>query len=153
MRRLGRAYVCAAKDAGVVCCCESLCSPPPRSPAPFLTLHAPPLLPPSRPQFNTQRKTTLWGPDAQKFDPDRWLDERVKIMTANPFIFQPFNAGPRICIGQQLAYNTASFLLIRLLQTYSRVELATDVQPPSSIPPAGVAGTESWPDKIWPVAE
>lgn len=40
---------------------------------------------------------------ALDFDPDRWLDERLhKYLTPNPFIFLPFNAGPRICLGQQV---------------------------------------------------
>jgi hypothetical protein len=40
---------------------------------------------------------------ALEFDPDRWLDERVKkYLIPNPFIFLPFNAGPRICLGQQV---------------------------------------------------
>lgn len=73
-----------------------------------------------------QRRTDLWGPDGQfvpiflerlishsiyspmrhpalKFDPDRFIDERLgKYLTPNPFIFVPFNAGPRICLGQQV---------------------------------------------------
>ncbi|KAG2062786.1 cytochrome P450, partial [Suillus decipiens] len=52
--------------------------------------------------FLMHRRTDLWGPDALEFDPDRWLDERVKkYLIPNPFIFLPFNAGPRICLGQQ----------------------------------------------------
>jgi len=40
---------------------------------------------------------------ALEFDPDRFLDERVqKYLVPNPFIFLPFNAGPRICLGQQV---------------------------------------------------
>lgn len=40
---------------------------------------------------------------ALEFDPDRFLDERLhKYLTPNPFIFVPFNAGPRICLGQQV---------------------------------------------------
>lgn len=40
---------------------------------------------------------------ADQFDPDRFLDHRVhKYLTPNPFIFVPFNAGPRICLGQQV---------------------------------------------------
>jgi cytochrome P450 len=40
---------------------------------------------------------------AEIFDPDRFLDERFKkYITPNPFIFLPFNAGPRICLGQQV---------------------------------------------------
>jgi len=70
------------------------------------------------------RRKDLWGPDgihsvyfnsvyaetrlekknlALEFDPDRFLDERLhKYLTPNPFIFLPFNAGPRICLGQQV---------------------------------------------------
>lgn len=40
---------------------------------------------------------------ADVFDPDRFLDERTKYHTKNPFIFVPFNAGPRICLGQQVS--------------------------------------------------
>ncbi|KAI6040652.1 cytochrome P450 [Pisolithus marmoratus] len=74
------------------------------------------------------RRKDLWGPDADIFDPDRFLDERLKYLTSNPFIFLPFNAGPRICLGQQFAYNEMSFFLVRLLQTFSSVTLAEDVQ-------------------------
>ena len=53
--------------------------------------------------FFMHRRKDLWGPDAEEFDPDRFLDERVKTyLTPNPFIFLPFNAGPRICLGQQV---------------------------------------------------
>ncbi|KAJ7023152.1 cytochrome P450 [Mycena alexandri] len=83
------------------------------------------------------RRTDLWGPDALKFDPDRFLDERLhKYLTSNPFIFLPFNAGPRICLGQQFAYHEASFFLVRLLQTFSGVSLAPNAQPPAARPPA-----------------
>ncbi|KAJ3919388.1 cytochrome P450 [Lentinula edodes] len=89
--------------------------------------------------FVMQRRTDLWGPDALKFDPDRFLDERVhKYLTPNPFIFLPFNAGPRICLGQQasFAYNETSFFLVRLLQNFSDIELSETSQPPDSRPPA-----------------
>ncbi|KAJ7926709.1 cytochrome P450 [Mycena leptocephala] len=83
------------------------------------------------------RRKDLWGPDALEFDPERFLDERLhKYLTPNPFIFLPFNADPRICLGQQFAYHEASFFLVRLLQTFSSVSLALDAQPMASLPPA-----------------
>ncbi len=46
---------------------------------------------------------------ALEFDPDRFLDSRLhKYLTPNPFIFVPFNAGPRICLGQQVTHNEIS---------------------------------------------
>ena len=84
--------------------------------------------------FLMHRRKDLWGPDAEIFDPDRFIDERLhKYLTPNPFIFVPFNAGPRICLGQQFAYNESSFFLIKLLQTFSTIELAEDIQ---LMPPA-----------------
>ncbi|KAJ7065671.1 cytochrome P450 [Mycena amicta] len=83
------------------------------------------------------RRQDLWGPDALQFDPERFLDERLhKYLTPNPFIFLPFNAGPRICLGQQFAYHESSFFLIRLLQTFSSIALDLDAQPPAARPPA-----------------
>ncbi|TRM60069.1 cytochrome P450 [Schizophyllum amplum] len=84
--------------------------------------------------YQIHRRTDLWGPDAGTFDPDRFIDERLgKYLTRNPYIFLPFNAGPRICLGQQFAYNEMSFFLIRLLQNFSGFSLAEDVQPADTI--------------------
>ncbi|KAF7982653.1 hypothetical protein HWV62_27101 [Athelia sp. TMB] len=101
--------------------------------------------------FVMHRRSDLWGPDALEFDPDRFLDERVKYLTANPFIFLPFNAGPRICLGQQFAYNEMSFFLIRLLQEFSSINLDPSAQPPESRPPASWAGGSGRKgiEKIW----
>ncbi|KAG0701642.1 cytochrome P450 [Suillus ampliporus] len=87
--------------------------------------------------FLMHRRTDLWGPDALEFDPDRWLDERMKkYLIPNPYIFLPFNAGPRICLGQQFAYNEMSFMLIRLLQSFSMITLSSESQEPAMRPPA-----------------
>ncbi|KAF8804608.1 cytochrome P450 [Phlegmacium glaucopus] len=86
--------------------------------------------------FSMHRRLDLWGPDALEFDPDRFLDERLhKYLIPNPFIFLPFNAGPRICLGQQFAYNESSFFLVRLLQNFSTVSLSEESQPPDTRAP------------------
>ncbi|KIJ66961.1 hypothetical protein HYDPIDRAFT_26376 [Hydnomerulius pinastri MD-312] len=93
--------------------------------------------------FLMHRRKDLWGPDAEEFDPDRFLDERLhKYLTPRPFIFLPFNAGPRICLGQQFAYNEMSFMLIRLLQNFTSMSLAPEAQTPDSLPPAAWAEAE-----------
>ncbi|PCH34632.1 cytochrome P450 monooxygenase CYP63 [Wolfiporia cocos MD-104 SS10] len=84
----------------------------------------------------THRNPALWGPDADLFDPERWLDDRVSIFTANPMIFTPFSAGPRICIGQNYALNEASYFLTRLMQQFDTFTLAPEAQPEGSLPPA-----------------
>ncbi|KAG8704257.1 hypothetical protein FRC08_002337 [Ceratobasidium sp. 394] len=97
----------------------------------------------------------LWGPDADEFDPERWLDERYKkYVLPNPFIFLPFSAGPRICLGQQFTYNEISFFITRLLQRVTTITLAPEAHPAGTLPPP------SWADcpgrkgieKIWPKA-
>ncbi|KAJ7212195.1 cytochrome P450, partial [Mycena pura] len=98
------------------------------------------------------RRKDLWGPDAEEFDPDRWLDERLKTyLLANSFQFLPFNAGPRICLGQQFAYNEMSFILVRLLQNFSSFSLETDAFRPETRPAPEWAALEGrkGADKFW----
>lgn len=97
------------------------------------------------------RREDLWGPDALVFDPDRFLDDRLKrYLLPNPFIFLPFNAGPRICLGQQFAYNEVSLFLIRLLQTFSGISFAPDADP-NSLPPAcwATGGARRPIERVW----
>ncbi|KAG8984329.1 hypothetical protein FRB94_006131 [Tulasnella sp. JGI-2019a] len=103
-----------------------------------------------------QTNPAFWGPTALEYDPERWLDDRNKIYyLANPFIFLPFLAGPRICLGQQFAYNEISFFLIRFLQKVEHIELAPDAQPLGTLPPARwktdpPTGTRAAYEKVWP---
>jgi len=51
-----------------------------------------------------QRSKALWGPDAEEFKPERWLDQEVqKKVAANPAIFTPFASGPRNVSANQPA--------------------------------------------------
>ncbi|KAG9126839.1 hypothetical protein FRC07_001740 [Ceratobasidium sp. 392] len=103
--------------------------------------------------IHMHRRKDLWGPDADEFDPDRWIDERLKkYVTPNPFIFLPFNAGPRICLGQQFAYNESSFFLVRLLQRVESIELAPEAHAEGTLPPKrwqNGTGRQLY-EKVWP---
>ncbi|KAF5358875.1 hypothetical protein D9757_012299 [Collybiopsis confluens] len=102
--------------------------------------------------FLMHRREDLWGPDVLEFDPGRFIDERAqKYLIPNPFIFVPFHAGPRICLGQQFAYNEASYFLIRFLQSFSSFEMDLDVQSDAVKPPkewVPSPGTTKGRDKI-----
>ncbi|KAG8984793.1 hypothetical protein FRB95_006304 [Tulasnella sp. JGI-2019a] len=84
------------------------------------------------------RRKDIWGEDAEEFRPERFLDPiRLKALAGDPYQFMPFGGGPRICLGMQFAYNEASFMLVRLLQTFDRFTLAqAEAAPEGSLPPA-----------------
>lgn len=89
------------------------------------------------------RRPDIWGPDAQEWKPERWEGKRPG------WEYLPFNGGPRICIGreynpalcsfrrswfadrcvllvEQFAIIEASYVIVRLLQRFDRIEAAED---------------------------
>jgi cytochrome P450 len=69
------------------------------------------------------RRHDIWGEDADEFRPDRWINRKLGWeMTA-------FGGGPRVCLGQQFALNEVSFVLVRFLQRYDRIEAVDKVSP------------------------
>ncbi|KAI1333290.1 glycoside hydrolase family 20 protein [Xylariaceae sp. FL0255] len=56
-------------------------------------------------------------PDPDVYCPDRWLHWQPK-----PWLYIPFNGGPRICIGQQFALTEMTYVLTRMFQKFERVE-------------------------------
>ncbi|TMW65607.1 hypothetical protein Poli38472_008249 [Pythium oligandrum] len=67
-------------------------------------------------QYSIARSPELWGPDASEFRPERWIDpETGKIKPVSPFKFFNFSAGPRICIGMNLALMELRIVTANLL--------------------------------------
>ncbi|KAF4448693.1 oleate-activated transcription factor 1 [Fusarium austroafricanum] len=64
--------------------------------------------------------------DPELFVPERWLDD-PKYANDNKAVLQPFSAGPRDCIGKNLAYTEMRILLTRLLWKFD-----LELQPESS---------------------
>ncbi|XP_024380866.1 cytochrome P450 CYP94D108 [Physcomitrium patens] len=48
------------------------------------------------------RMEANWGPDCNEFKPERWLKDGV-FVPESPFKFATFQAGPRICLGKEMA--------------------------------------------------
>ncbi|EED18842.1 cytochrome P450, putative [Talaromyces stipitatus ATCC 10500] len=65
--------------------------------------------------YTMHRRKDLYGEDALEFKPERWEHIRPT------WQYLPFNAGPRICIGQQFALTEASYTIIRLLQAFKSI--------------------------------
>lgn len=80
--------------------------------------------------FILQRRQDIYPPSSPgfphylEFAPERWNN-----FTPKSWTFIPFNGGPRICIGQQFALTELGFTTVRILQTYSLVELRMDEFP------------------------
>mmetsp|Transcript_12968 Transcript_12968/g.14360 ORF Transcript_12968/g.14360 Transcript_12968/m.14360 type:complete len:506 (+) Transcript_12968:66-1583(+) len=53
-----------------------------------------------------------------KFLPERWLGDSKENLMKHPYQFIPFHAGPRTCLGKQMAYTEVAALLCCVLQKY-----------------------------------
>ncbi|KAL3719958.1 hypothetical protein ACJRO7_004878 [Eucalyptus globulus] len=69
--------------------------------------------------YSIGRMKTIWGEDCMEFKPERWLSpEGVRFEPPkDSYKFVAFNAGPRTCLGKDLAYlqmkSVASAVLLR----------------------------------------
>ncbi|KAL6645122.1 hypothetical protein ACP70R_016730 [Stipagrostis hirtigluma subsp. patula] len=52
------------------------------------------------------RMASVWGEDAPEYRPERWLDPAAggAFRPDSPFRFVAFHAGPRLCLGKEMAY-------------------------------------------------
>ena len=66
--------------------------------------------------WTIHRHPALWD-DPLRFDPDRFLPERVA--ARHRYAYIPFGAGPRICIGNNFALMEAKIILTTLIQRFA----------------------------------
>ncbi|KAF9613966.1 hypothetical protein IFM89_014031 [Coptis chinensis] len=74
--------------------------------------------------YSMGRMTYVWGEDAEKFRPERWLNSGV-FQPESPFKFVAFHAGPRICLGKDFAYRLMKITAMVLLRFF-RFKLADE---------------------------
>ncbi|KAK1587319.1 hypothetical protein Q3G72_011719 [Acer saccharum] len=69
--------------------------------------------------YSVGRMKTIWGEDCMEFRPERWLSAKEDRFESpkDGYKFVAFNAGPRTCLGKDLAYlqmkSAASAVLLR----------------------------------------
>nr|WDA53439.1 cytochrome p450 86a8 [Erycina pusilla] len=70
--------------------------------------------------YSTGRMKSVWGDDCLEFRPERWLSEDGSRFDppADFFKFMAFNAGPRVCLGKDLAYLQMKSIAASVLLRY-----------------------------------
>ena len=65
--------------------------------------------------YSMHRLERFWGADNETFRPSRWEEASIKDCRK---AYAPFNAGPRLCPGQEFALLEAGYTVVRILQTF-----------------------------------
>ncbi|OCL09854.1 cytochrome P450 [Glonium stellatum] len=66
--------------------------------------------------YGMHRRRDIYGADAEEFKPERW--ELIKPGWGD----LAFPAGPRNCVGREIASTEAFYTLVRILQTFNTIE-------------------------------
>ncbi|EPS65366.1 hypothetical protein M569_09411 [Genlisea aurea] len=73
--------------------------------------------------YTMGRMESIWGKDWPEFRPERWISDKIGGVVHVPsFHFPAFNAGPRTCLGKDMAFIQMKMAAAAILFRY-RVEL------------------------------
>ncbi|KAJ4819798.1 Cytochrome P450 [Rhynchospora pubera] len=82
------------------------------------TLHVPKNVNMWIPISTMHHDKSIWGPDADKFNPDRFANG-ISGSCKKPYVFMPFGIGARTCLGQNLAMVELKVILGLILSKFS----------------------------------
>jgi cytochrome P450 len=74
------------------------------------------------------RLESIWGSDASEMKPERWIGNDGELKKESHFKWPVFNAGPRICLGMQMATQEAMILVAAILSSF-HLELVDEDEP------------------------
>ncbi|KAL9239725.1 hypothetical protein vseg_014019 [Gypsophila vaccaria] len=81
------------------------------------------------------RMEKIWGPDWAEYRPERWLREEVdpatgekrwRFVPKDPYTFPVFHAGPRICLGKDMAFMQMKRVVTGVLERFRVVPVVKD---------------------------
>ncbi|XP_026658720.2 cytochrome P450 94A1-like [Phoenix dactylifera] len=64
------------------------------------------------------RMEGIWGEDCKEFKPERWLDGDGLFQPKRPFLFPVFHAGPRTCLGKEMAYTQMKAVVASVIERF-----------------------------------
>ncbi|VFQ91697.1 unnamed protein product [Cuscuta campestris] len=64
------------------------------------------------------RLETIWGKDCMEFKPERWISGRGSVRHEPSYKFPAFNAGPRTCLGKDMAFVQMKMVAATMLHHY-----------------------------------
>ncbi|MQM15797.1 hypothetical protein Taro_048756 [Colocasia esculenta] len=65
------------------------------------------------------RMPAVWGEDCEEYRPERWVDEGGAFRPENPFRYPVFHAGPRTCLGKEMAYIQMKSIVASVLERFA----------------------------------
>ncbi|XP_019183428.1 PREDICTED: alkane hydroxylase MAH1-like [Ipomoea nil] len=68
--------------------------------------------------YSMGRMDTLWGEDCMEFKPERWISPDGGIKRQPSYKYPVFNAGPRICIGRDMAFTMVKMIAATIICHY-----------------------------------
>ncbi|ESQ37618.1 hypothetical protein EUTSA_v10002359mg, partial [Eutrema salsugineum] len=84
--------------------------------------------------YSLGRMKTVWGEDAAEFKPERWISESGRSIHVPSFKFLSFNAGPRTCLGKDVAMTQMKAVAVKIIQNYEiKVVKGHKIEPVPSV--------------------
>ncbi|KAE8667922.1 cytochrome P450 86B1-like [Hibiscus syriacus] len=84
--------------------------------------------------YSMGRMNSIWGEDCYEFKPERWINKHGRIKHEPSYKFLSFNAGPRTCLGREVAFIQMKMVASDMVYNYRfRVSEETPVVPSLSI--------------------
>lgn len=77
------------------------------------------------------RMERIWGADRLEFKPERWLQDGV-LKQENPFKYPVFQAGPRVCLGKEMALVEMKTVALSLIRKFD-VQVETPIGAPKFV--------------------
>ena len=69
--------------------------------------------------YSMGRMEGVWGKDCMEFRPERWVTNDGKLRREPSYKFLAFNAGPRTCLGKEVAFTQMKAVAAAVLWNFA----------------------------------